>query len=416
MEPIIDIQNISKLYRIGSIQPYISLRDVIINSFKNPFSNKPKKEFLALEDVNLQIHAGERVGIIGHNGAGKSTLLKIISRITPPTKGKVIIKGKVASLLEVGTGFHPELTGRENIYLNGSILGLKKKEIDLKLDDIIGFSGVELFIDTPLKQYSTGMQLRLAFSVAAHLEPDILLIDEVLAVGDLEFQKKSIGKMEEVSSQEGRTILFVSHNLEAIMKFCSRVILLEKGKIVRDDIAERTINEYITSHGKINGKVSWNEESAPSDGNLRLLEVYTHTKKEEVKFNFYITDEIGISFTYEVLQENLIFTHGINVFNDYGVNVFDSHDNVSPMRMSRRTKGIYHATVWIPANLLPDGQFSVGVALFCQQPFHVFIHQLHVIKFSLLDVLGPESARGEFAGNYGGLVRPKLEWTSKKIN
>lgn len=231
MKPSIEIKNISKEYSLQHAQPYVALRDVISNSFRTIFA-KPAKpnRFFALKNINLDIMPGERIGIVGHNGAGKSTLLKIISRITPPTTGEVIIRGRVGSLLEVGTGFHPELTGRENIYLNGSILGLKKIEITRQLDAIIDFSGIEKFIDTPLKHYSSGMQLRIAFSVAAHLEPEILLIDEVLAVGDMEFQKKCLGKMEEVSKGHGRTILFVSHNLAAVKQLCTRGVLLENGE------------------------------------------------------------------------------------------------------------------------------------------------------------------------------------------
>lgn len=244
MEPAIVIEHLSKEYTLKKGAPYIALRDVMSNAFK---PKQTSSTFLALNDINLQIEQGERLGIIGANGAGKSTLLKIISRITPPTKGKVVINGRVASLLEVGTGFHPELTGRENIYLNGSILGLTKKEIDVKLEEIIDFSGVETFIDVPLKKYSSGMQLRLAFSVAAHLEPEILLIDEVLAVGDMEFQKKCIGKMEEVSKTFGRTILFVSHNLGFVQNFCTTTLLLQKGEAVAYGNTNEVIEYYLKS-------------------------------------------------------------------------------------------------------------------------------------------------------------------------
>lgn len=230
MSSIIEIRGLGKKYKLAEAQRYLALRDVISNAGKQLFNKKEKqKEFWALKDIHFDIKPGERVGIIGRNGAGKSTLLKILSRITPPTTGNIKLHGRVASLLEVGTGFHPELTGRENIYLNGSILGLKKTEINRQLDAIIDFSGVEKFIDTPIKHYSSGMQLRLAFSVAAHLEPEILLIDEVLAVGDYEFQKKCLGKMEEVSKKDGRTILFVSHDLSAISTLTEKCLLLDNG-------------------------------------------------------------------------------------------------------------------------------------------------------------------------------------------
>jgi lipopolysaccharide transport system ATP-binding protein len=245
MSSIIEIRGLGKKYKLAEAQRYLALRDLISNAGKQLFSKgKKEKEFWALQDIDLDIQSGERVGIIGRNGAGKSTLLKILSRITPPTTGNIIIHGRVASLLEVGTGFHPELTGRENIYLNGSILGLKKAEINRQLDAIIDFSGVEKFIDTPIKHYSSGMQLRLAFSVAAHLEPEILLIDEVLAVGDAEFQKKCLGKMEEVSKQEGRTILFVSHDLSAISTLTEKCLLLDKGAMISFDKTQKVIDRY----------------------------------------------------------------------------------------------------------------------------------------------------------------------------
>jgi lipopolysaccharide transport system ATP-binding protein len=242
MEPAIHIQNLTKRYKFRTASPYISLRDVVSNLFSG--EKKQNQDFFALSDVNLKVMPGERVAVIGSNGAGKSTLLKILSRITPPTNGNVSINGRVASLLEVGTGFHPELSGRENIYLNGSILGLKMSEIEEKIEEIIEFSGIRPFIDMPLKQFSSGMQLRLAFSVAAHLEPEILLIDEVLAVGDLEFQNKCLGKMEQVSKQNNRTILFVSHNLAAVSRLCTRGIVLQHGKMVYDGPIKNAINFY----------------------------------------------------------------------------------------------------------------------------------------------------------------------------
>jgi len=230
MKPILEIQSVSKKFNIhhegGS---YLSLRDRLTELAKFKSSKKSDEDFWALKDVSFDVMPGESIGIIGKNGAGKSTLLKILSKITPPTHGKIICRGRIASLLEVGTGFHPELTGRENVYLNGSILGMKKKEIDARFDEIVDFAGTERFLDTPLKHYSSGMQLRLAFAVAAFLEPEILVIDEVLAVGDAEFQKKCLGKMEDVS-KSGRTILFVSHNMAAVESLCKKTLLLENGK------------------------------------------------------------------------------------------------------------------------------------------------------------------------------------------
>ncbi len=244
MKPIIEVRNLSKQYKIGQKQRYLSLRDSVSDFFKSKGRNTEGSDFWALDDVSFDVHAGESIGIIGRNGAGKSTLLKILSRITPPTKGKVILRGRLASLLEVGTGFHSELTGRENVFMNGSILGLRRAEIAQKFDEIVAFSGVEQFLDTPLKHYSSGMQLRLAFAVAAHLEPEILVIDEVLAVGDAEFQKKCLGKMDEVS-RSGRTVILVSHQMNIIQSLCHRCILFRNGQISKIGEVNDTINYYL---------------------------------------------------------------------------------------------------------------------------------------------------------------------------
>lgn len=247
MQPIIEVQHIGKKFRIfHKDAPYLSLRDSIVSFAKNPFKvfQNNNEEFWALKDVSFNVMPGESIGIIGRNGAGKSTLLKILSRITPPTEGKIILRGRVASLLEVGTGFHPELTGRENVYFNGAILGMKRSEIKRKFDEIVDFAGVEKFIDTPLKHYSSGMQLRLAFAVAAFLEAEILVVDEVLAVGDAEFQKKCLGKMEQVTKNEGRTVLFVSHNMGAVKQLCNKTLLLEKSKLKRIGATSDVINDY----------------------------------------------------------------------------------------------------------------------------------------------------------------------------
>jgi lipopolysaccharide transport system ATP-binding protein len=260
-KPIISIENIGKKYLISHHQEgrsnYVALRDVIsdisrryIKKLTNPFSKNEarsfsKEEFWALRNISFDINKGDRIGIIGRNGAGKSTLLKILSRITEPTEGRIKINGRVASLLEVGTGFHPELTGRENIYLNGAILGMKKAEIDKKFDEIVDFAEVEKFLDTPVKHFSSGMYVRLAFAVAAHLEPEILLVDEVLAVGDAEFQKKCLGKMEDVSTREGRTVFFVSHNMAAVAALCNRGVLLQKGSLICDASAQECISIYL---------------------------------------------------------------------------------------------------------------------------------------------------------------------------
>ncbi len=247
MKPILEIKNISKKFRIQhNAEPYLSIRDSLSSVFKR--DKVTNEEFYAIKDLSFNVEAGQSIGIIGKNGAGKSTLLKILSKITPPSSGSIISRGNIASLLEVGTGFHPELTGRENIFLNGSILGMKRKEIQSKFDEIVDFSGIEKFLDTPLKHYSSGMQLRLAFSVAAFLEPEIMIIDEVLAVGDAEFQKKCLGKMDDVS-KSGRTILFVSHDLDVVKSLCSDVILLQNGEMKMRGDADTVIPHYLSSGG-----------------------------------------------------------------------------------------------------------------------------------------------------------------------
>lgn len=253
MKPILEIQQLSKKFRIShELTPYLTLRERLWN-IANRKKAHSTEEFFALKDISFNVNAGEAIAIIGKNGAGKSTLLKILSRITPPSSGKIISRGRIASLLEVGTGFHPELSGRENIFLNGSILGMKRKEIQDKFDAIVDFSGVVKFLDTPLKHYSSGMQLRLAFSVAAFLEPEILIIDEVLAVGDAEFQRKCMGKMDEVA-HSGRTILFVSHNLGAVKSLCQKAILLKDGKIEMNDDASKTVEHYLSHAPSVAGQ------------------------------------------------------------------------------------------------------------------------------------------------------------------
>lgn len=246
MKPILEIQHITKQFKLGAKREgYLSLRDAIANPFKKKTVND--KTFFALKDISFDVYPGQSIGIIGKNGAGKSTLLKILSKITPPTSGKIICRGRIASLLEVGTGFHPELSGRENIYMNGSILGMQKSEIDTHFDTIVDFSGVENFLDTPLKRYSSGMQLRLAFAVAAHLEPEILIIDEVLAVGDAEFQKKCLGKMNEIS-KSGRTVIFVSHDMNAIEQLCNKAIILKKGTLDQQGETHKLISHYLNDN------------------------------------------------------------------------------------------------------------------------------------------------------------------------
>ena len=293
MKPILEVQHLTKEFKIGAKQErYLSLRDALAKPFRK--KEKEATTFLALDDINFNVGAGESIGIIGRNGAGKSTLLKILSRITPPSSGKIVCRGRVASLLEVGTGFHPELSGRENVYMNGSILGMRKAEINKHFDSIVDFSGVEKFLDTPLKRYSSGMQLRLAFSVAAFLEPEILIIDEVLAVGDAEFQKKCLNKMKDVSMNEGRTVLFVSHDMNAIKTLSNTAILLDCGKLVKNDKVGEVIPLYLN---RIQLTNNWNrhETSAtPHFTNVSIV-IKDHQPQLKLEVTFTIRSDVKMN-------------------------------------------------------------------------------------------------------------------------
>ena len=354
MKPIIEVQNLSKKYTIGATQPrYLSLRDSLTSTFKGVknWTNFDKStpitnEFWALQNIDFEVNAGESIGIIGRNGAGKSTLLKILSRITPPTKGHAILRGRLASLLEVGTGFHPELTGRENVYFNGSILGLRKSEIDARFDEIVDFSGIERFIDTPLKNYSSGMQLRLAFAVAAHLEPEILIIDEVLAVGDAEFQKKCLGKMDDVS-KSGRTVIFVSHNVTMLQTLCQRGIVLDKGCITFNGSMTESLNFY---HHTLEKKQVISRLPLVIDKHLRL---------ENLNFTFSKSRaDIYLEFTFD--EKPRIFDACLVIFSLSGVRlaIIDLRSKFSSLAFSENKAVWYIETAAI--NLV-SGRYSVCV-------------------------------------------------------
>ncbi|MBK7560802.1 MAG: ATP-binding cassette domain-containing protein [Chitinophagaceae bacterium] len=403
MKPAIEIRNLGKRYKLTTAPPYVALRDVISDSVKNIFSKKKKQDnsFWALQDIDFDIEPGERVGIIGRNGAGKSTLLKIISRITPPTTGNAIVRGRVGSLLEVGTGFHPELTGRENIYLNGSILGLKKAEINKQLDAIIEFSGVEKFIDTPLKHYSSGMQLRLAFSVAAHLEPEILLIDEVLAVGDIEFQKKCLGKMEEVSKKDGRTILFVSHNLKTINDFCQKALLLDKGNIVLYNEVGKVTNQYINANNTgINIRLSNNSVLKP----IFISQVKTCDSEYRNKFTFNNNDKIGININIVNKEWKHGFTIGFGLNSLLKGRILRSQYYSNPMKSQSSKEFI----VWLPTEDLTPGSFSIDVSILDNQ-----IENLDFIPEALNFDISVANSKFEGIGYDYGVISKELTWENK---
>ncbi len=363
--PIIQVKNIGKKYDIVHQRGrYVALRDVVANVFKNPFSFlkhkamqatglEKKEEFWALKDVNFTVNRGEVIGIIGHNGAGKSTLLKILSQITPPTTGEIVVHGKIGSLLEVGTGFHPELTGRENIFLNGAILGMKRTEIAAKFDDIVEFAGIEKFLDTPVKHYSSGMYVRLAFSVAAHMEPDILLVDEVLAVGDAEFQKKCLGKMDEITKKDGRTILFVSHNLSAIQSLCEKSILIEKGQIKMFDSTSKVIDTYI-KEGGVSSIPLTSRTDRKGDGRLAVtsLEIKNagnNSPRDQVSAG----EDALIQVNYEVKDKDVDeFEFSLGIDNRYSsrVSLISSENIGKPIRASGNSGSFVVSIKKLPLN------------------------------------------------------------------
>ena len=424
MEPVIKIENLGKKYslRHHTKEGYLTMRDMIADKIKSTLTGKQKagkhnysEEFWALKNVSFEINKGDRIGIIGRNGAGKSTLLKILSRITEPSTGRVTIDGRVSSLLEVGTGFHPELSGRENIFLNGAILGMSKSEIESKFDEIVAFAEIEKFLDTPVKRYSSGMYVRLAFSVAAHLDPDILIVDEVLAVGDAAFQKKCLSKIEEISGR-GRTVLFVSHNMNTVIKLCNKAILLNAGSIEAVGDAERVVDSYYRSSFGTSARRSWNTEPKKDETEeVRLLETRVHDNDFKVHENYDITKAIGISMDYEVLKDGEKFTHSFNVFNEDGVHLFSSHDTEFEMKNEVSGKGIYTTTMWIPGNLLAEGNHIVSVAIIRIVPFYIYFHEMDALRFTVRDYMSGDSARGNYTHDFPGVVRPLLKWqTSKK--
>jgi lipopolysaccharide transport system ATP-binding protein len=423
MKPIITVENIAKQYRIGTREAgYGTLREAIVDlvgapvrRLRNRNGGAANQMIWALKDVTFEVNPGEIVGIIGRNGAGKSTLLKVLSRITEPSKGAVKLYGRIASLLEVGTGFHPELTGRENIFLNGAILGMKKLETARKFDEIVAFSEVEKFIDTPVKRYSSGMYLRLAFAVAAHLEPEILIVDEVLAVGDANFQRKCLDKMENVGRQ-GRTVLFVSHNMPAVMRLCPRAILLDAGRVVSDGPSTQVLGSYLGSGAGTAAVRTWPDlNTAPGNKIVRLCAVRVFTESRDLSVALDIRKPIGIEMEYEVLQSGYALVPNYHVYNEEGVCVFVASEP-SPARPGpARPVGRYVSTAWIPGNLLSEGTLFVGAAISTMDPVTVHVFERNVVAFQIVDSMDGDSARGEYAGPMPGVIRPLLQWTTSAI-
>ncbi len=407
MKPILEIHNIGKKFRINhEQQPYLSIRDSVSNVFKSKGS---KEDFWALKDVSFTVEQGDTVGIIGKNGAGKSTLLKILSKITPPTSGRIIGRGRIASLLEVGTGFHPELSGRENIFMNGSILGMRRAEILKNFDAIVDFAGVETFIDTPLKHYSSGMQLRLAFAVAAFLENEILIIDEVLAVGDAEFQKKCMGKMGDISNS-GRTILFVSHSVNALKTLCKRGIYLKDGLVDTDSDMNHALKNYLNidiKKGNHYNRTNSNKNKDCEITGIRLL-----NDKGELCSDFNTRENIHIEITWEN-RKGVPATPNIELHNLFGYKIFWTTDSVIDYDGKHKSqKGIYKSTVVIPKNLLNNGEYLLHAGLDLAVPITNYDCVINEIFFIVKDSLEEQSiAKGGFSFNSNEFaLLPAFEW------
>jgi len=359
MKPILEIQGLSKKYRINHIGGgYLSLRDRMSRIFQP--NEKSKEDFWALKDVSFTLNAGDSIGVVGKNGAGKSTLLKILSRITPPTKGRFITRGRMASLLEVGTGFHPELSGRENIFFNGSLLGMKRFEILSKFDEIIEFSGTGKFLDTPLKHYSSGMQLRLAFSVAAFLEPEILVIDEVLAVGDAEFQKKCLGKMEDVS-KSGRTILFVSHNMAAVSSLCKKGMFLKSGAIAAFGDCAEVINNYLSDvHNNQDGINRTNQEFARNNRETYISRIQFHSNGVATETIYMGSDlEVIVSFESKVRLEAPIV--GVIIYDSFGAPLLCINNKNYGITFTKKGVHAGDISMKIPSLNLTPGMYSIDI-------------------------------------------------------
>ena len=430
LKTVISVEKLYKEYKLGVISHGTLYHDMQswwarIRGKEDPnsiisvhhSSDVEEGSFLALNDVSFEVKEGEILGIIGKNGAGKSTLLKILSRITSPTKGQIKIKGRVGSLLEVGTGFHPELTGRENIYLNGAILGMRKWEIDKKLDEIIDFAGIERHIDTPVKRYSSGMYVRLAFSVAAHLDPEILAVDEVLAVGDADFQKKCLGKMKDISEGQGRTVLFVSHNMKSILNLCTRTILLKDGSIEKEGITEEIINYYQSSSNNVKTlRVVFNDKYV--NNIVKLIEVRIFQDNFETNISeIDLLKETFIYIKYYIFTNDEPILIGLALKNNDGNVILSSGDipgillNKKTNYNEKREKGIYESKCTIPSNFFNDCTYYINIAV-NRDIRNTYFFVEDCLSF---DVVDNGELRYHYNGRWDGVIRPLFNWETKKI-
>lgn len=415
----IRVDNLSKKYILSHKQEghsrYKSLRESISNGVSSlskkllkpsgkKIYNSAREEFWALNDVSFEIKQGDRVGIIGSNGAGKSTLLKILSRVTEPTNGRIAIRGRVASLLEVGTGFHPELTGRENIYLNAAILGMSGAEIRRKFDEIVTFAEVEKFLDTPVKRYSSGMYVRLAFAVAAHIEPEILIVDEVLAVGDAKFQKKCLGKMSDVSEKEGRTVLFVSHNIAALKMLCDRAILLKSGCLITEGDTHEVVSSYLKSDkdGSLSLSKTWNDiETAPGNDKVRLHQIEIIPESDDSSLDeITVITPLKIEFEYWNYLNDAYLNLSLHLYTVEGICVFNSISSSIPC-----PSGLIRGICYLPGNFLNDGSYQITMMIVQDTSTILYTYE-HILSFTVHDV----EREFNWYGKWQGTVRPNLKW------
>ena len=414
--PILKVENLSKLYRLGEVGTGTISHDLNrwwarVRGKEDPYaivgqtndrSQKAESDYVwALKDINFEVEQGEILGIIGRNGAGKSTLLKILSQITSPTTGEIKTRGRIASLLEVGTGMNPEMTARENIYLNGAILGMTKKEITAKFNEIIDFSGCTMYVDTPLKRFSSGMRVRLGFAVAAFLEPEILIVDEVLAVGDAEFQKKAIGKMKDISSGGGRTVLFVSHNMEAVKSLCKRVILLNKGMIEADGEPTSVIDHYLANEVNSCHEQVWQENEAPKNEWIHMKSVKINTNHSDKQI-LTVKTPILISFEFILLQNNVVLNLSLHIYAYTGECIFAV---TTELPAKETMAGVHTAICEIPPNLLNAGAYYIKCIFVKNENTPIFTLE-DTISFEIYD----ERDKSNWHGKYPGFIRPKLNF------
>lgn len=421
----IEFENVSKQYRLGLVStgtvahdlnrwwtmnvlrkedPYLKIGET------NDRSKKGESDYVwALKDINFSVEQGDVVGIIGKNGAGKSTLLKLLSRVTTPTTGQIRVRGRIASLLEVGTGFHPEMTGRENIYLNGAIMGMTKAEVSRKLDEIVDFSGCERYIDTPVKRYSSGMTVRLGFAIAAHLEPEILVVDEVLAVGDAEFQKKAIGKMQDVSKGEGRTVLFVSHNMAAVKSLCKKGVLLENGMVKETGMVDDIVGHYLKGNNEIANHKYWTEPQIKGDG-FELLEIGIRKKDCDYIDNISVDDAIELIVKYRITQKYEQLHLTFHFKNEQGIKIFSCSGGGRCVPLEHN-EGVYEQRMEIPGNFLNWGSYYVDMYVVVNR-HHSFVRDFDIISFSITN---KAKSIGTFMGREPGDITPLFNFIEKRM-